>query len=731
MRSLQFILISFFTFSVAALPVVGHAKSPKMPEVKIVKEEGPVDIEADHLIYDRQEKLYQAHGKVEVTRGDFSLKADHAQLSTVTNEMIAWGNVILTEGEDVLECERLEVNLDSRMGRVFQGKLFLKDQNFHIAGQEAEKLGENQYRIRQGSFTTCDATRPPWKFTMRELDVNLTGSGIAKAAVFYIEDIPVLYLPTAIFPVRQERQTGFLSPEVGNSSTYGPQVRTAFYWAISKDMDATLFLDRLGDSRGRGFKEGLEYRYAFANDTKGQANFNFIDDRVYDGNRYSFFLQHDQKLPSGFYLKGDINLVSDRFYPADFYRDFWGVKHWDEFSTEKMPIDSTSLKQLRSVLFGGKNWDKFSFLAEGAVFNDLSKSNNDETVQKLPQVSFYAHPQPLSKTPFFYDLTSSYTYFWREKDVEAHRWDLFPEIFYPTRLFDVLKVESNLGLRETSYRTQRDPTGELNGWKSRETFQAGVQMSTEFYRVYDGSQISRLSNLFKVAKWMHTIEPTVGYQYNPPVNQDKLPFFDDVDRIPFTSQITYGVTQRLIGKPQKEDVDSGPYEYARLRISQSYSLGEPFQGDESKGKFSNVQGELWLNLNPYLNGRARAEFNPYRGDFDILDGLIKAKDQRNDAFQVEYRYTKDKIKGFNFLTRVKTIEPLYIYGAIWYNLLDKTWVESIYGVEFQSQCWMVGLMVTDKNRSPDGTQKKEVTFQVYFNLLGMGAVGHKPRLTKL
>ena len=121
------------------------------------------------------------------------------------------------------------------------------------------------------------------------------------------------------------------------------------------------------------------------------------------------------------------------------------------------------------------------------------------------------------------------------------------------RLFDVLKLESNVGLRETLYQTLHDPTGELNRWKSRETLEAGMEVSTEFYRVYEGDRLSKISNLFKVSKWMHTIEPTVSYQYSPRVDQDDLPQFDEVDRIPSTSQITYGITQRLVGKPRRRD----------------------------------------------------------------------------------------------------------------------------------------------------------------------------------
>ena len=88
----------------------------------------------------------------------------------------------------------------------------------------------------------------------------------------------------------------------------------------------------------------------------------------------------------------------------------------------------------------------------------------------------------------------------------------------------------------------------------------------------------------------------------PRVNQKDLPIFDDVDRIPYTNQITYGITQRLMGKPEKEGVSSGPYEYAKLKIFQTYSLGDPFNGIQ-KGReeyFSNIQAELWWNFSPYI-----------------------------------------------------------------------------------------------------------------------------------
>jgi len=712
MRVHRFLLNSFLIFFILS---PAHLVHGKITDAKMAKGEGPVEIEADELAYQRDEQLYEAHGQVDVKRGDLTLKGDHARLNMATKDLVAWGNVVLREGEDVLECERLEVNLDTRLGRVHQAKLFLKDQNFHITGREAEKLGESQYRIHEGSFTTCDAKRPPWKFTVRELEVTLEGYGIAKSPTLYLEGIPSFYLPWGLFPVKKERQTGFLLPRVGYSNKYGPEVKNTFFWAIRKDMDSTLTLDYLGK---RGVKEGLEYRYALAPETWGQANFYFTDDLEVNKNRYAYFVQHQQKFPYDFYLKGNINRVSDREYHRDF----------DEDLSELAKIDSRSAGHLRSNLFGGKNWDRFSFLTDAVVYQDLTKASDDETIQRLPQVGFYAHPQPLFRTPLFFDITSSYNHFWRERGVEAHRGDFFPRISLPMRLFNVLKVDTGVGPRETLYKSYNDPNRKYKGWESRETFEAGADMSVEIYRVYDASVASGISRYYKVSKWMHTIEPTIGYRYQPRVHQNDIPLFDDLDRLPYTNQVTYGFTQRLIGKPEKEGITSGPYEYAKLKLFQSYSLGDPFIRDSKGGRrdFSNIQGELWWNFSPYLSAKWDGEFSPYHGNFEVWNFLLNLKDKRDDALQVQYRYTQQSIKEINVGARVKPISPLYLYGAVRYNLKDSWRVENIYGAEYQAQCWTLGLTVEDKGRSPDGTQKKELKFQVYLNLLGVGSLGKKP-----
>jgi LPS-assembly protein len=721
MRTLSILVMLFLIVWVAYLPAASGAT---LGTQQITRGGGPLEIEADELSFEKEAQRYEGHGRVEITRGDLSLKADHARLNMVTRDVMAWGNVVLREGEDVLECERLEVNLDTRLGKVHRATIFVKDQNVHITGQEVDKLGENHYRLRDSTLTTCDGEHPPWKISAKELEMTMGGMGYSKGAVFHIEDFPVLYLPWAVFPVRLERQTGFLLPNVGNSGEFGPEVRTAFYWAMAKNMDATFYLDRLGDHRGRGWQEGLEYRYAFAKETKGQASAHFIDDQVYGENRYSGFSKHQQKLPYDVYLKSDLNYVSDNDYPRDF----------DENLPDRTGIDSRSLQQVRSVAFGGKNWERFSFLAEGMAFQDLTQTSNDETVQKLPQVSFFAQPQTFLGSPFFFDLSSSYVNFWREQGTKAHRIDLFPRLSYPLRVLDVLKLKSEAGLRETLYRPYDDPSDEQNEWESREIPEATVQLSTEFYRVVNASPSSWISNLFNVARWMHTVEPWVAYQYSDRVDQDELPLFDDIDRISYTNAIAYGFTQRLIGKPVRERVESGPQEYGKLKIFQSYSFGDPYDRDRNgRGRyFSDVFAELWWRFNPYLSAYADIGVSPYDGEVNRVDGVITLRDRRNDALHVEYHRTKNKlnpqndIEAINLIGRVKTINPLYLHGSIRYNLQDSTWIEKIVGLEYQAQCWVLGVVVEEKGSTTTSTNSSERTAKVYLTLLGLGSVGNRP-----
>ena len=193
--------------------------------------------------------------------------------------------------------------------------------------------------------------------------------------------------------------------------------------------------------------------------------------------------------------------------------------------------------------------------------------------------------------------------------------------------------------------------------------------------------------------------------------------------------------QRLLGKSEKDRVGSGPYEYVRLKVFQGYSLGDPYDrdGERQQGRyFSNIRGELWMNFNPYLSFRGEAEFNPYRWDFEYPGWLSQGKgSERTIRFRSNIASPRIRSSNSIFIRRSKPLIPSIFMGAIRYNLLDKWRVETDYGAVYQSQCWSLGLLVENINKTPTGTQKRELKVQVFVTLLGIGSLGHIPHLMGL
>src|SRR5262249_28092552 len=133
-----------------------------------------------------------------------------------------------------------------------------------------------------------------------------------------------LYLPRALFPVQRDRQSGFLLPRFGASSSRGFQMLVPFYWAINKSQDATLGLDVETSAR-----IGLvgEYRYALSRETKGILSASYFNEsfreseptgRAFEStipqDRWSIVGEHRQPFIGSSQLYADPFLVSDDLF---------------------------------------------------------------------------------------------------------------------------------------------------------------------------------------------------------------------------------------------------------------------------------------------------------------------------------------------------------------------------------------------------------------------------------
>ncbi len=661
---------------------------------------GPVDIEAKEVWYYQKQNLYRARGNVKITKAETTLKADEVEYHTDTQIAEAAGHVELTDGHDVLQCEKMRINMETQQGVIEEARLKTRE-NFYVTGKRIEKLGPQTYRIYDGTFTTCSTKSPAWIFTAKRVDLTVEGLAYARQATFEVKGVPVMYLPFGEYPLKTKRQTGFLLPNFGYSSKYGPEVGVPFFWAIDQDKDATFYLDYHGDA---GLKEGGEFRYAPSRETHGQVNFNFINDQTVKEDRWSFLAYHDERqLPLGFYARGNVNLVSDSNYPSDYPEDF----------PSRSLMDVTSGRYLRSTLFSGRPWPQYNLIGDLDYFRNLTVENNAATLQKLPEITFSAFDQPLWQTPLYAGGDFSYTNFWRKEGVKGSRLDAFPEISLPFRPLEWLQFLPKAGVEETLYWPEDNPSG-------------ANQFSTRTLPTFDALLSAKVSRFFEPAPLMydkikHTIQPEIEYTYIPPVNQRNLPSFDAKDQIPYTNQITYGLTNFFDGKTPRGGPWPDIHRIIQLELFQSYSLGDPFFPDEHswKRQFSNIMGRLWFYPTPHLYLRTDAEYSLVQNGIALFNNLLTLSDARGDSISGSYQYTKDQIQTVNFSASVKVLEQATLFGTYVYDLLNGVAIETIGGITYRQQCWNVTFAVDDLTSSG----QRQTRFTLTITLVGLGSMG--------
>lgn len=696
-------------------------------------DKGPISIQADKLEFDSKKNIYTTQGNVEIVQDNRVLKADMIKVNQETKEAEATGNITLTTGEDILTSDRMEINLDTQKGTIYDGKLFFKRENLHLTGKKIEKWDKDRYRIIDGTFTTCDTPSPPWKFAAKEVNVNTEGYATVKNATFYIKDIPVLYLPYIIYPVKIKRQTGFLLPSsIGYSNNGGAEITLPFFWAISDNMDATFSLDYRSK---RGVGEALDYRYIFSKNSFGTFYLYHMretdsyrgweakqngGDLINGPDRTMLRYRHEQYFDPSFYAKADVTHISD----INFFRNFGQIDK--DFSKDfGQIVEDRSKEKVVSTVFATKQWHNFSLNSKLMYTKDLEKEDKT-TLQSLPSLAFEASKQSILGSPLFYSLTSAIDNFWREEGQTGQRVDINPKLLY-TFHTDYFELEPEIGARETIYRLTE---GEDKIY-TRRSYDLNLGLiTTAFQRIFDvdGEILKKLE---------HSIKPELKYTFIPEVSQGSLPYFDPVDRIDKKNSLTYSLISNLTGKIYEGTDDPYYHKLVRLKLSQSYNFSDTRTStDDSRRIFSPVSGQLDIYPAKNTSLRLDGEYNTYDGEFTTYNVLIGLKDERGDSLDFEYRNTKGQtgnldtipqIGNLNTKLKVKLSDSVALNIENRYSTLDKLSLETILGLNYKAQCWGIKVyysnsVVTNslvENNVVGNESRREQKFMVSFSLIGL------------
>ncbi|MGD2030825.1 MAG: LPS assembly protein LptD, partial [Desulfobacterales bacterium] len=659
-RVIACLSLSLFILIVTSHYALAEGKSRLLKDDPTV----PWHIVADEIHYDDRANEYIAKGNVTITKQDRNLSADYVRFDQKNMKAFADGHVIMTVGQDILTGSRMEMDLNTETGTVYNGTIFLEENHFYIKGDKLEKVGKASYTADKASITSCDGDRPAWKITGRNLKVTIEGYGFVKHAALWAKKIPVLYTPFLVFPAKLKRQSGLLPPQFGYSDRKGTEYIQPVYWAINPSSDATFYLDYMAH---RGEKLGLEYRYVLDERSKGTLMYDFFnDEKVDDGSsgssekwgyeddnflrpnssRYWFRMKHDQALPFDFFARLDLDIVSDQDYLLEFKDGLTGFKKTDSYFLETFgrDLDDNDDTVRTNRLNLNRIWPAYSLNAELLWYDNVISRRWEETnttLQRLPFIEFDGAKQRIFSSSFYFDLDSEYTYFYREDGARGHRMDAHPRFYLPYNYKNYFTIEPSIGVRETVWYLDKDEYSPSDQKRlNRQIYDTKVDLFSELYNVFD-------LNGKSIDKIQHKIRPQITWDYTPSLDQDEYPQFDSLDRIEKQNLITYSITNTLISRSKEktekkqghllekpkghENVNPPGYiynQFCRLKLEQSYDINK--EKDDDPEPLSPIYAELEIIPGKYFSIDADAEWSHYDNEFRSRNVELNLWDNRGD-----------------------------------------------------------------------------------------------------
>jgi LPS-assembly protein len=551
---------------------------------------GRVDLSGNEFVYDAKSDTFIARGNARLRQGPTLLQAHQMEFNRKTQVLKANGDVSLTDPEVDLTASSAEVDIENETGQLQNGKVRVKQSDYYLTGRKVTKLLGQHYRVLDGYFTTCGCEQgtPSWSIAGDEIDATLGDKGTVRNARFQVLGHTVMVAPYAVFPANSDRQSGFLSPLLGESRTRGFQYFQPYFIDINRSMDATVAFDVETSARIGGMAEyrlqngeddyvrvtGGFFNESIRTDTANEIVDNQIADPTIPINRYGLIGVLREHLTPSLVAYGDGIAASDSLYFRDM--DIYTLSHgygMDSYGLLNTGISDFGLQQ---------SFDNSYVLLDGVWTQDYIQAQKF-ALQKLPELlwsgrqnldfaSALGFGSAVNGSNFgfgmpFVDYDFQGVNYYRASGIDGVRGDLHPQLTIPWRLKDYLYGWGNLGLEETVYDVSGrniniipvgsfDPfigqvlqynnqlssgTPGSNGFLHREMIDGGFTLGSRLERVYDLKWRS-------LKKLKHTIEPVVSYQYVPVVDQAQLPIFDETDRIEPRSLFTWGVVSRLYGK---------------------------------------------------------------------------------------------------------------------------------------------------------------------------------------
>ena len=598
----------------------------------------------------RQGAVTTADGDVDIHYGNQRLRADHVEYNDQTNEAVASGNVQFDYENEHLEGEEAHYNIGTGRGRFLKvhgtvkverrpnPTVLVTENPLYFEAREVEKFGNDFYIVRDAWITVCDPRRPKWQFYATHARIRVDKTMVLVNTNFRLFEVPLVWLPYATAPAGPKiRQSGFLIPNIGNSSSKGFVFGDAFYWAPSPWMDATVGAELL--SR-RGSAERGHFRAKPSENTNIKYSYFGVVDRLNQGG-HEQQLEIQSELAKNWRFVADVSELSSLTFRLAF-ADTFG----DAINSE-----------VRSSIFLTHNFGGFSLNFAGLndkSFLTVSPIQTSVSLRNAPEGRFSSVEQaPWRKLPVYLGFEASAGALHRGDGVidtpsAVGRTEFAPRMTVPLHFGSWLNVTGTAAFRTTYYGDSLATPGTLaNRSVTRNDGEFALDFrlpALERFFVRESTDSSKAPKKYK-----HTIEPEVSYRYVTGIDHfSQFIRFDADATLANTNEIQYGITQRLWVKEGEDQ----PQELASWRLTQKRYFDPTFGGAIVNGQ-RNVLDTL-DSVTPFAFAVGPRNSSPIVSDFKITPG------GRYDTEQIlEYDPQLHKITVIGTLLKLKPYKEFY------------------------------------------------------------------------
>jgi len=253
-------------------------------------------------------------------------------------------------------------------------------------------------------FTSCKKTDkcPPWKMTAKKMRHDKINQQIIyKDAWLELYDFPVVYFPKFFHPdPTVDRQSGLLSPTLGNHEILGESIYAPYFYVISDTKDLTL-KPRLFNNSGNSRKFVLQTEYR--QETKNSLT--IIDSSITSGH-YSNANNKDAKpTRSHLFTNTKIDLDFIDFISSSLtinYEKISNDTYLKLFNFIKSPLWEKSRGTLFSTIDLDLAHEDYDFGSSFKMYETLGGNNSDRYTYVLPDYTF-------SKSFFLTNFDGSFT----------------------------------------------------------------------------------------------------------------------------------------------------------------------------------------------------------------------------------------------------------------------------------------------------------------------------------